>query len=76
MLSRIISLSPLGIRTNSGDDFSFQMNNHYEYLDEDGDISSIKLDGGIYEFSRYQLILSTAERRNFWNTIQYDWGDF
>ncbi len=76
MLSRGFSLSPVGIRTNSGDNFSFQMNNQYEYLEEDDVISSIELNAGIYEFSRYQLILSTAKMRNFWSTIQYAWGDF
>jgi hypothetical protein len=76
LLSRDFSISPIGIRINSGDDFSFQVNNQYEYLDEDDVISSIELKSGIYEFSHYQLKLSTAKRRNIWSTIQYNWGDF
>jgi len=76
LLSRNVSLSPLGIHTNSGDNFSFQMNNQYEYLEVDEVISSIKLAAGIYDFSRYQLTLSTAKRRNLWTIIQYDCGNF
>jgi hypothetical protein len=76
LLTREISFQPMGIRLESGDQLNIQLSNHYDYLSENETISSIPLPEGTYRFWQSGVQLSTAQRRDLWFLLSYNWGGF
>jgi len=77
LLTRMVSLTPLEIEFDSGDQIIWTASQRYEQLTEDFQISSghiIPMD--TYTFWRNSLQLESAQHRNFWATGLFQWGDF
>ncbi len=75
--SRQVNFNPLKIRFKSGEEFSYSINNNYEYLEKQFNIfSSYVIPIGKYEFYRHTLNLATAGSRNLAGDCSYAWGDF
>ncbi len=75
--SRQVNFNPLKIRFKSGEEFSYSINNNYEYLEKQFNIfSTYVIPIGKYEFYRHTLNLVTAGSRNLAGDCSYAWGDF
>jgi hypothetical protein len=66
LLNRSVSVTPLGIRFNSGDEIRLQASNLYEYLPEDDVISSIGVKAGGYSYWQASAVVARAK-------IQYNY---
>ena len=77
LLTREVRFIPFSIYFNSGDEIAFDISQRYEFLDKPFNIYTDHIiDPGIYSFWRYQIRVGSAQRRNFWTTVNYNWGDF
>ncbi|MEJ2050252.1 MAG: DUF5916 domain-containing protein, partial [Calditrichota bacterium] len=77
LLTREISLTPLEVEFNSGDQIILSTSQRYEHLTEDFQISSGHvIPRDTYTFWRNSLQLESAQHRNFWATGLFQWGDF
>ena len=77
-LTRELELTPLQINAHDGGRYQFSISPQYERLEEDFEISDgiVLPAGGIYEFTRYQIELETAEHRVVSVSPEFSWGDF
>ena len=75
--SRQVNFNPLKIRFRSGEEFSYSVNENYEYLEKPFNIySTFVIPIGTYQFYRNSLSLVTAGSRNLAGDIAYSWGGF
>ena len=75
--SRQVNFNPLKIRFRSGEEFSYHVNENYEYLEKPFKIySSFVIPIGTYQFYRNSLSLVTAGSRNLAGDMAYSWGGF
>lgn len=75
--SRQVNFNPLKIRFRSGEEFSYNVNENYEYLEKPFNIySSFVIPTGAYQFYRNSLSLVTAGSRNLAGDMAYSWGGF
>jgi len=75
--SRQVNFNPLKIRFRSGEEFSYNVNENYEYLEKPFNIySSFVIPIGTYQFYRNSLSLVTAGSRNLAGDMAYSWGGF
>jgi hypothetical protein len=77
LLTRTITLTPLDLLFRSGDIVTFSVSPQHEYLDKAFQIHPFHQIGtGKYDFLRWNLLLQTAPRRNFWASATRRWGSF
>jgi len=77
LLSREIYFTPLTFKFNSGEDISFSWYYYYEKLEKDFNIfSTYIIPKETYNFNRFFIIFNTAQKRNFWVTSNFSWGNF
>lgn len=77
LLTRQVQFTPLSIRFVSGDEFSIASGPQYELLVKDFNIHpGHTILPGIYDFWRHSISLISAQRRNLWASIEYNWGSF
>jgi hypothetical protein len=77
LITRDIGFQPLGIRFISGEEVSFEFNQQYDILDKDFDIyDDYIVPADTYEYWRQKLEFSSAQRRDLWTELEYEWGDF
>jgi len=77
LLSREFYFSPFMFRFNSGEDISFSWYNYFERLEEEFNIfSDYIIPLQTYNFNRYFIKFNTAQKRNFWMTMNFSGGDF
>ena len=75
--SRQVNFSPLRVRFKSGEEFSYTINDNYEYLDKQFNIfSTYVIPAGKYDYYRHTLSLVTAGSRNLAGDASFAWGDF
>jgi hypothetical protein len=75
--SRQVNFAPLRIRFKSGEEFSYSINDNYEYLDKKFNIfSTYVIPVGRYEYYRHTLSVITAGSRNLAGDWSFAWGDF
>ncbi len=77
LLTRELDFSPLGIRFVTGDQVTFKISQQYESIDEDFSIfRDYVIPAGTFDFQRYSITLSSAQKRHYWAIASYQWGDF
>ncbi|MGE5426835.1 MAG: hypothetical protein ACM3O8_02995, partial [Methylococcaceae bacterium] len=77
LVTRVVNLSPLGIRFKSGEEIYYSINQQYEYLKEDFHIySDFVIPQDDYTFWYHNLQLITAGSRNLAGAISLGTGDF
>ncbi|NOY60808.1 MAG: carbohydrate binding family 9 domain-containing protein [Calditrichaeota bacterium] len=77
LLTRQIQFTPLSIRFISGDEISLTSGPQYELLIKDFKIHpEHTISTGIYDFWRHSILITGAKRRNFWASVNYNWGSF
>jgi len=78
LVDRSIEVTPLEIELHSGDRAQINVRTQAEQLDEDFEISDGVLlpMGNRYDWTRYQLELSAAQRRKVSGSLEYSWGPF
>ena len=78
LIERNVSLMLIQVNLHSQDNFSFNVNQQYERLDEPFEIAdNITLPlGESYSFTRYRAFVSTANRRTLAVAARYEVGDF
>jgi hypothetical protein len=75
--SRQVNYNPLKIRFRSGEEFSYNVNENYEYLEKPFNIySNFVIPIGTYQFYRHTLSLLSAGSRNLAGDMAYSWGGF
>jgi hypothetical protein len=77
MLTRQIDITPMQIRFKSGEIVRFSASNQYEYLEAPFKIySTYAIPAGAYNFTKTNVSLESAMRRNFWATVKFSKGTF
>jgi hypothetical protein len=79
LLTRRFKISPVDLEFRSGDLASYQLENRFEYLEQDFVIypnDSIVIPAGNYNFWSQEFGIETARRRNFFIAAVYGWGVF
>ena len=77
LLTREIELTPVFVEFVTGDEIKVDFGQQYEYLDQPFEITDTNtISVGTYEYWRPSIRLTSAQRRNFWASLQYQWGDF
>jgi hypothetical protein len=79
LLTRDYNFTPLEVNFISGDIVKFSSEASYDLLDEDFEIfptDSISISAGTYDFWRYTVDFSSAQRRKIWIHPAYTWGSF
>lgn len=77
LITREIDLQPVGLRFLSGEEASFDIIQKYELLDDDFNIyRDFVIPVNSYDFRRQKLMFSTAQRRQLWAQLDYEWGQF
>ncbi|MCE1199639.1 MAG: carbohydrate binding family 9 domain-containing protein [Marinilabiliales bacterium] len=75
--SRQVNVTPLKIRFKSGEEFSYNLSDNYEYLAKPFNIySSYIIPIGVYDYRRSTLSFLSAGSRNLSGDVTYAWGDF
>lgn len=75
--SRQVNYSPIKIRFKSGEEFSYGINNNYEFLAKNFNIfSKYIIPVGQYEYYRHTLSLISAGSRKLAGDCTFAWGDF
>ena len=76
-VTREFSVSPLGIRFKSGEEFSYSLKQQYEMLNDDFHIfSGFVIPKDEYTFWYHNLLLTSAGGRNLAGTVSLGMGDF
>ncbi len=60
----------------SGDEFSFEITDQYEFTSDDYSINGVRIPAGEYPFRRYQFSLNTYRRRYASLRTDYEFGSF
>jgi len=77
LVTRELKISPLGIRFNSGEEFSYSVNQQYEYLTKDFPIfPGFMIPQGEYTFWHQSMVLTSAGSRNLAGSVNVGSGDF
>lgn len=77
MLTRGIDFTPLQIRFKSGENIRFSTTSQYEYLEAPFKIySTYEIPAGKFNFTKTNVSLESAMRRNFWASVKYSIGGF
>jgi len=77
MVTRVINLQPLGIRFKSGEEFSYSLNQQYEFLTKDFPIfSGFVIPKNEYTFWYQNILLTSAGSRNLAGSASFGSGDF
>jgi hypothetical protein len=75
--TRRISLLPIALRYDSGDEISFEVEGNHEFLEEDFQIHpDFLIQAGFYDFVRYRAVFQSAQRRDLWVGGSVAWGSF
>ncbi len=77
MVTRVVNISPLGIRFKSGEEFSYSINQQYEFLTKDFNIyPGFVIPQNEYTFWYQNVQLITAGSRNLAGSASFGSGDF
>jgi hypothetical protein len=77
MVTRVVNIQPLGIRFKSGEEFSYSLNQQYEFLNKDFSIfSGFVIPKNAYTFWYQNVLLTTAGSRNLAGILSLGSGDF
>ena len=77
MVTRELNISPLGIRFKSGEEFSYSINQQYEFLAKDFLIyPGFSIPANQYTFWRQNIQLTSAGSRNLAGIVNFSIGDF
>ncbi len=72
-----LALSPVGIRFQSGERFTYSINQRYEFLDRDFNIyEDYIIPAEEYRWWENRFIFSTVGSRNVYGSVIYGFGDF
>lgn len=75
--SKALSFNPLGIRFESGERFTYNLMQKYDYVDIDFNIyDDFIIPSGEYQWWENQLSISTEGSRAVYGRITYNFGDF
>lgn len=75
--TRELGLSPFIIRFFSADEIRFKITRQYDVIQQSFDIFTDRvIRRGIYDYQRYAAEFLSAKRRNYWMSLEYDWGEF
>jgi len=77
MVTRELKVSPLGIRFKSGEEFTYSLNQQYEFLAKDFPIfSGFIISKAEYTFWYQNVLLTSAGSRNLAGIVSIGTGDF
>ena len=77
LVTRVVNLSPLGIRFKSGEEFYYSINQQYEYLKDNFNIyPGYVIPANKYTFWYHNLQLITAGSRNLAGSVSLGTGNF
>jgi hypothetical protein len=77
LLTREIELTPVFVEFVTGDEMKIDFGQQYEYLEQPFEITDTNIiPVGTYEYWRPSIRVTSAQRRNFWASLEYQWGDF
>lgn len=77
MVTRVLNVQPLGIRFKSGEEFSYSLNQQYEYLTKDFPIfSGFVIPKNEYTFWYQNVLLTSAGGRNLAGILSFGSGNF
>ncbi|MEW5902118.1 MAG: DUF5916 domain-containing protein, partial [Acidobacteriota bacterium] len=75
--TRRVSLSPLDVQTESGENFEFNINANRDILPYDFEVSDgVVLPQGPYDFTNYRLEFKSAAHRPWGIELEQQFGDF
>jgi len=75
--TRRLEVSPLSLRTESGERIEFQIESHYDVLPYDFEVAEgVILPAGPYDFTSYRLNFESAIYRAFVFDLNYNFGEF
>jgi hypothetical protein len=77
MVTRVFNIQPLGIRFKSGEEFSYSLNQQYEFLTKDFPIfSGFVIPKNEYTFWYQNVLLTSAGGRNLAGILSFGSGNF
>ena len=77
MVTRVLNIQPLGIRFKSGEEFSYSLNQQYEFLTKDFPIfSGFVIPKNEYTFWYQNVLLTSAGSRNLAGILSLGSGNF
>jgi hypothetical protein len=77
MVTRVWNVQPLGIRFKSGEEFSYSLNQQYEFLTKDFPIfSGFIIPQNAYTFWYHNILISSAGSRNLAGILSLGSGNF
>jgi hypothetical protein len=77
MITRRIEIRPLGIITNSNDEFSIHYHNEYDYVEDAFTMfDDVTVPGGVYDWWFWQASASTSRTRPVAVSLNARWGDY
>jgi len=77
LITRDVEISPLGFNLNSDDEFEFNINNNYEYIEENFNIfKDVVIPPGVYEWWSYEVKYEGSKTRPVSFDSSAEWGDF
>lgn len=77
MVTRVLNIQPLGIRFKSGEEFSYSLNQQYEFLAKDFPIfSGFVIPKNEYTFWYQNVLLTSAGSRNLAGILSLGSGNF
>ncbi|MDP3644996.1 MAG: DUF5916 domain-containing protein [Bacteroidota bacterium] len=77
MVTRVLNIQPLGIRFKSGEEFSYSLNQQYEFLVKDFPIfPGFIIPENDYTFWYQNVLLTAAGSRNLAGSASFGSGDF
>ncbi|HDY86760.1 MAG TPA: hypothetical protein ENH82_01445 [bacterium] len=77
LISRTMEFRPFGIETESGDIFTANYRNSYDYVEEDFTLfKDTDVKQGVYDWWFYMLVLHSSTTRKVSGLIVTKWGDY